>query len=190
MKKNNNVLVGLVILLVIVIVGWAISSSPSTPESSVTTPTNSNGTKVTNVKSKTATPTPKTALQNTNTFPAIFTQSGSHECDFEQVGPSARSSNIVYIADGKMRGEFRTISAGLSTASMMVYNSGVLYVWTEGMGVGTKTILKSVSDLPAIIPVDLTSGSVLGSGLNSIGWNCHDWAKSTSMLAPPSYVKF
>jgi hypothetical protein len=72
----------------------------------------------------------------------------------------------------------------------MVYNGGVLYVWQEGAKTGSKSTLSAASDLPVVLPTDLTSGKVIGSGLNSVGWDCHDWNKDPTLLEPPSYIKF
>ncbi|MFZ2621066.1 MAG: hypothetical protein WAX85_01010 [Minisyncoccia bacterium] len=187
---NKNTWIGIVVVLVLIILGWMFYSPKSGEAPVIETPSTVTTETKTNTILNTTT-TPKPAPKVTNTFPAIFTQAGSHECTYEQTSQSSKSKNTVYIADGKMRGEFRTTdSTGKTTASMMVYNSGVLYLWTEGKGVGVRSTLKSVSDLPVAIPQDLTSGSVLSNGQNIVGWICHDWAKNNSLLAPPSYVKF
>ena len=89
-----------------------------------------------------------------------------------------------------MRGEFRTVNGIQTAGSLMVYNGGTLYVWTEGKGVGTKVQIKTIADLPTVIPKDLTSGTVLGSGLDSVGWDCHNWEQNNTLLAPPATVKF
>ncbi len=186
---NKNILIGVVVVIVLALLGWALYKySPSSEMSTSELASSTN----TQTETGTVTPTPPGASlpNSTNTFPALFNQAGSHECKYEQVGSNTRSTNSIFIADGKMRGEFRTTTNGVSTANLMVYNNGTLYVWQEGKPTGTKTILKSVADLPTAIPKDLTSGAVLGSGLNSVGWDCHDWIKKTSLLAPPSYVKF
>ena len=75
-------------------------------------------------------------------------------------------------------------------SNLMVYNGGILYSWVEGKGVGTKSALNSVSDLPFVIPTDLTSGKVIGTSENNVSWDCHDWSKNNTMLVPPSTVKF
>jgi hypothetical protein len=137
----------------------------------------------------TSSPSKNTTGIGTNTFKSIFNQTGSHECDYELVTYSSKTSATIYIADGKMRAEFRTLGNN-PTSNMMVYNGGILYVWTEGMGVGTKSQLNSVSELPFIIPKDLSSGYILNSATSSVSWNCHDWSKNNTLLAPPSTVKF
>jgi hypothetical protein len=161
---NKKILGEVLILLIIVALGWFIysRSSNSSLSNATTTPeTQSSGTGSPAVTTNTP---PKTVVKNPNTFPAIFNQAGSHQCTYEQVTPTTRSQNLIDIADGKMRGEFRSTTNGVTTANLMVYNYGTLYVWVEGKTIGTETVLKSIADLPTAIPKDLTSGSVLGSG--------------------------
>jgi hypothetical protein len=183
---NKNILIGVVVVILVIIgvvlyvpkTDNSISSTDVLVDSATTTvtQTTSSGTVVKGA--------------STNTFKSIFSQPGSHVCAFEQVSQASRTSGNVYIADGKMRAEFRTTIGEKKISNMMVYNGGTLYVWVEGTAVGTKSQLKSVSELPFVIPQDLTSGSVLGSGLNSASWDCHDWSKNNTLLAPPTTVKF
>jgi hypothetical protein len=97
---------------------------------------------------------------------------------------------VIYISNGKMRGEFRSTSGTVSSANLMIYNGGYLYSWVEGTTVGKKTSINSLSDLPAVIPKDLTSGAIYGTSDNSVGWDCHDWLTDNSVFVIPTYVKF
>lgn len=120
----------------------------------------------------------------------IFDEKGNWQCDYEKVNPQSRSTNVVYISNGKLRGEFRTITATNSTNSIVLYDGSYLYVWTEGKGTGTITQPKTIKDLPALIPEDITSGRVLGSGLNNASWNCHAWSLDAKKLVKPTNVTF
>lgn len=189
---NKTTALVLVVLLALISLGlW--SSTPGAQEAlptpvvdvATTTPTVESAEvpvkPVANAPSKAPAPAP---------FRSIFTQAGSHECKYEQVTATGRNSNVVYIADGKMRGEFRTVSGGSSAGDMMVYNNGYLYVWKEGKTTGIKTPISSVSELPHTIPSDLTSGAVIGTNTNNVSWDCHTWIQDKALLAPPSYVTF
>jgi hypothetical protein len=141
----------------------------------------------TNTVTKTTKPTTTTTPLVTNLFP----QKGSFECRYDQATQTGRSTNTVYIADGKMRGEFRSTDAqGFASSNMMVYDGTYLYSWIEGKGTGVRTQPKSLKDIPAAIPTDVHEGKVLGSGIENVSWDCHAWSKVSTMLAKPSYVKF
>jgi hypothetical protein len=131
-----------------------------------------------------------TKAQATKSFHTIFTQSGNHECEYDQVTSSGKASHRIYISKGKMRGEFRTVTGPNINSTIMVFDGYDLYTWTEGTTKGTISDLTSVSQLPVAIPSDLTSGAIYGSSSNSVGWNCHTWITDNSLLTSPSYVKF
>lgn len=134
-----------------------------------------------------------TSVKNTvktEVFTSFLPQKGNYQCDYEEVTQNGRSSHVVYLSEGKMRGEFRTYTVSGSISNIMVYDGSNLYTWIEGQTVGTVTTPRSISDFPSIIPKDILSSKVLGSGLNSVSWNCHAWSKVPVLLTKPSYVKF
>lgn len=180
---NRNIWIGICIVALLII-GWAIYSSGKTTEEikqPVTENTTSDTQVVQNTDSKTITGTP------TQTFKSLITQKGSFKCTYEVASSTGKSTDIIYIADGKLRGEFRT--SGMA-GNMMIYDGVTLYQWKEGFTVGTKTLLTSLAQLPSVIPKDLTSGASYGAGIDSVGWDCHQWIKVSSTLIPPSAVKF
>ena len=184
---SQNLVIGIILVVIVAVLGiWVVSSSSKTHSSATntTSPTQDHGT----ARSQNGT-TGAAVPKSSNTFVSIFSQSGSHECIYEQVG-DARARNIIRIADGKMRGEFRTVTGPDLSATLMVYDQGYLYTWTEGTSVGKKTQIRTVADLPKAIPEDLTSGAIYGTNLDSVGWDCHTWLKDPTLLVPPSYVKF
>lgn len=193
----NKTYLGVVIIALIIILGfWFYSSSPTgvgevatstatTTADTAQTPTAAPS-KDTAVTPAATTPKPAT----TNTFKSIFAQAGNHQCTYEQVSGTGQSTTAIYIGDGKMRAEFRTLSGNMTAATFMIYNGGYLYTWQEGKTTGTKTTIRTVADLPAAIPKDLTSAVIIGTNLNSVGVNCRDWARDAKMFVLPSYVKF
>jgi hypothetical protein len=138
----------------------------------------------------------KPAVKNTakpgtaNTYKSLLTQSGSYQCDYSQVRSSGQSTNVIYIYGGKLRAEFRTSENGDTTANLVVYDGHYMYQWREGASTGTRTALTSLSQLPLVIPKDLTSGKIYGTNYESVGWICHPWLTNKSLLTPPSYVAF
>lgn len=187
---NKSLTVVIMVLALLAAGVWFFTSSSSmlpapSPAASSTSPS----------VSPTALPATKAAAKNTGvpnstTYKSLLTQTGSYECDYNSVQANGRTSNVVYIYGGKMRGEFRTGSAGDSSGNLFVYDGHYLYQWKEGASVGTRTVLSSLSQLPLIIPKDLTSGSIIGDNYSSVGWLCHTWLTNKALLTPPSYVTF
>jgi len=123
-------------------------------------------------------------------FKSLLSQKGNFECNYEQVDPKFRSTNVVYLSNGKMRAEFRTASSTGSLANLMVYDGYYLYVWKEGMSTGVRTQPKSISELPDVIPADLTSAAVYGTSPINVSYDCHPWSTDPKLLVKPSYVTF
>ncbi len=194
--KNSPILVGVGALVILGIIFWALGGGKSenleTNTENVSTTTEETKTTATQTSKPTTTGTVTTAPVTGMkvSLGGIFAEKGNHQCHYEQATQQSRSKHVVYISDGKMRAEFRTSAALESTNTLMVYDGNYLYVWTEGQTVGTRTQPKTIQDLPSIIPEDITSGRVLGSGINNVSWNCYAWSKDASKLVAPSYVKF
>lgn len=184
---NQNKIIGIIAVVLLVALGiWYFSSSNNSGVTGTQDETGAAETATGAAGNANAAAKPAA----TNTFRSIFTQSGNHECLYEQVTASSKTSSRIYIADGKMRGEFRTMSGGISSANIMIYSGGILYSWKEGATTGKKSSIASLAELPEAIPADLTSGAAFGVSLDNVSWDCHDWAKNPAMLAVPAYVKF
>lgn len=184
---KQNTVIGIVIAVVVVALGvWYFSTSNTNPATGTQTDTATTSATTGTTGSSAAT----TPAAGSSTFRSIFTQNGNTQCDYTQTSAGMQGTSVIYIADGKMRGEFRTNTNGVAKATLMIYNGGYLYSWKEGATIGTKSSIKTIADLPEVIPSDLTSGAVLGTGSNNVGWNCHAWAKDVKLFALPSYVTF
>lgn len=187
---TRNYLIGGIIIIVLIILGLWYASSMNGP---ISTPTGTVATTTATSTPATTTPAITTPTQpvtaTPSPFKSIFTQSGSHECTYQQVGASTQSTSVVYISGGKMRGEFRTTGSTMS-ANLMIYSGGYLYTWKEGTTAGKRTSISSLSQLPYVIPNDLTSGAVFGTSGDNVSWDCHDWLTDNSVFTIPAAVKF
>ncbi len=182
----NRTITIAVIIIIVLGLGWWIYSKPSTDTAVPTTTSTSTVLGNTDSPSAGGNTNNGTPTQQT-TFKSIITQKGSYQCTYNQATQAGQTISTIYIADGMLRGEFRDTD---SVGNMMIYNKGTLYVWQEGKTTGTKTKVNTLAQLPAIIPRDLTSGSSLGSGINSVGWDCHQWTMKASLFTPSTAIKF
>ena len=187
--NKNAAYIGIAVLVLLALALWFMTSSSGsmsndqTATSSYQTATSTNAT-------NTTLPAPTTTTASTkSSFKSIFTQSGNHECTFDQSGTSTQSRSVVRISDGKMRGEFRTTGT-VAKVDIMIYSNGSLYVWKEGSSTGKRTSITSLSQLPAAIPKDLTSGAIFGTSADNVSWDCHDWLTDSSQFTIPAYVSF
>ncbi len=179
----NRTIAIVVIIIILLGLGWWAFRTPKTDtevtpgtDTSTTVGGNSSGTNTTGG-----------SATKTQTFQSIIAQKGSHTCTYNQATQAGQTISTVYIADGKLRGEFRDID---SVGNLMIYNGGTLYIWQEGKTVGTKSQITTLAQLPGVIPKDLTSGSSLGSGINAVGWDCHQSVNPASLFVPSTAIKF
>lgn len=189
--KNTSWVIGavvIVILLALLLVGGGNENTENDLNTD-TTSTPKTDTKVTPAPVSKTTPA-KPIVGMKVSLGGIFAETGNYQCDYEQVSQDTRSTSVVYISNGKMRGEFRTSTALSTTATMVVYDGQYLYVWTEGKSTGVRTEPKTIAELPGIIPEDVSSGRILGSSSDNVSWNCHPWSKVPSLLEKPSYLSF
>ncbi len=173
----NTILYIVVAVIVIGGIFWFMRNSEDSGSLSETSSQNTTGTNTGVIGMK-------------STLGGIFDDPGNYQCDYNQVSQQSRSTNVVYISGGKLRAEFRTQTATSTTLSLAFYDGTYLYVWEEGKSTGVRTQPRTISDLPKAIPEDITSGRILGSGLSSVSWDCHDWLKDPAKLVKPTYVKF
>ncbi len=187
---NKNILIGSAAIVLVILFAWYFISKNNTVVEAPIVDTSTE--KTPNSETPVVKPVVKKPITSapTETFTNLLPKLGNYQCDYEEVTQATRSSNTVYLADGKMRAEFRSRSVdGTNTNSILVYDGVNLYSWTEGKTVGSSVHPKSLSDFPAIIPRDIIAAKVLGSGLYSASWNCHPWSKDPSLFVKPSYLK-
>lgn len=188
-NKTKNYLLGglaglVLVVLILVIVGGGSSVTDQTTENTQTSTTTNTTTSKPKTGSSVAT---KPATPVVESFTNIFPQKGNFKCTYEEVTPSTRSTNTLYFSNGKLRAEFRTLGG---VSNILVYDGVYMYTWGEGQSIGVRSMPKSISDFPPIIPKDINEGVVLGSGLNNASWLCHPWSADQSLVNKPSYVKF
>ncbi len=159
-----------------------LSESTSTADTAAPAPVAAAG-------KKPASPTPGTKSTATS-LREVIAGMGNTTCNYERVDGNIRSSDTLFISNGKIRGEFRTTTAGVSKNTIRYYDGSALYTWTEGTAAGTKSSVRSAADIAMLIPANLTQGVVLGTPLNNVSWDCHTWKVDTAMLGTPKGVTF
>jgi hypothetical protein len=189
---NKGLVLAVAVLAALALSVWFFSSSaPSAAEPETATSTSPTPTaKAPEPKAPVKSPETKGVPNPQPSYKSLLTQTGSYQCDYSSVTAEGQTMSVIYLYGGKMRGEFRTVSPGQSESNLFVYDGQYLYQWEEGKSVGVKTVLTSLSQLPLVIPKDLTSGAIVGSSYESVGWHCHSWLTNKSLLTPPSYVTF
>ena len=117
---NQNTIIGLVVAIVVVGGGaWYMSSHSDN---------NMNG-------QETA------GEQGQSTFAALAAMGGSRTCHITVNTDGNASEGTVYIADGRMRGDFTSTVNGKAMTAHMLQADGYMYSWTDAMAQGVKVSL-------------------------------------------------
>ncbi|OGF83052.1 hypothetical protein A3B18_02575 [Candidatus Giovannonibacteria bacterium RIFCSPLOWO2_01_FULL_46_13] len=112
----------------------------------------------------------------------LMAQGGSQKCTVKTAVENSFSEGTIYVGEGKMRGDFTSVSGGQSMKSHMITDQSNIYVWTDSMDQGFK--MAANAD---------TAGDGGNSGVNvnqEIEWDCDPWSVDSSVFSLPSGIKF
>lgn len=124
---------------------------------------------------------PEVQVEHTS-LTSLLATSGSRQCTFESSTPNSTSSGTVYIADGRMRGDFTSSASGATVESHMIVENDTSYVWSSAM--------------PQGVTLPLASMSAQGGASESIDPNaqidytCDAWNTDEHMFTLPADVTF
>ena len=109
----------------------------------------------------------------------------SQKCTYKDSQENMAVEGTVYIAGGKVRGDFSSTNQGQTFSGHTIYDGKVSYVWTEGMKTGFK------------MAVDPETGKSEGSSseenvdlTKKIDYSCGPWLANESQFTPPSDITF
>lgn len=138
-------------------------------------------------KKEVAAPAEKKSLR------ALLGMSESVTCAFAADDPQAgKSSGTVYVAGGKMRGDFTAVlpTGGKKVESHMIVDGDMTYIWSpEGMGRGMKMRMPAVSAEPgANAAAEPAEGAPSWDA--AYDYRCSAWTPDSAKFTPPSDVEF
>lgn len=126
--------------------------------------------------------TRETATSSPTTLSALLASGVSQQCTFTDSSSVGDTSGTVYVASGKIRGDFTAVSAGKAMKTHMISDGTTAYTWVEGMSTGYKAPLsfKQQADEAQAPALDATK---------SLNYSCGPWTADQEMFAlPPNYT--
>lgn len=140
------------------------------------------------VSSGTSTSTNQNQQANGTSLKNLLASGKSESCTFSNDTDQEKSNGIVYIAGGKMRGDFQVypkVGTQSVIASHMILMDNTSYVWTDQSNQGFK------------VSVDMATGMSNTNSQNQsvnldeqMNYNCSSWSSDQSKFALPTTVKF
>ena len=115
----------------------------------------------------------------------LFALGTSQKCTFTNTTDASESSGVVYLSNGKMRGDFTSVAAGKTIQSHMIVEGKTSYVWSDAMaGQGIKMSFED-TDTPSSAPegqsVDLDAKT---------NYSCSGWGVDQAIFVLPQGVEF
>jgi hypothetical protein len=165
---NTKIIAG--IIAVVVVAGAAFFLTRPKPTSEVASNTN----------------TAESATQasvETASIKSLIESGRSRMCTFKTVESGTESRGTVYVADGKMRGDFEVEYAGGVNVYRMIHTGSTSYMWEEGTETGFKMALDSSN---------FNTGDQNQSidPNKNLEFNCESWEQDSSKFEIPTNINF
>lgn len=173
MSKNIAIVIGILALFIVVFVGYtAIKKLPQTVNK---VPVNSK------VK-PTVVPTPQSAQ---GTLRGLLSSEKSQKCTYSYDLQSMSVSGTVYVAKGKLKGDFTSISQQAKIGGHMIVVGGYTYIWTDLNKMGVKMAFDQAQPSNAS-----ATNSQVAQIDQSFNYSCQGWTEDDSLFTLPSNITF
>jgi hypothetical protein len=138
-------------------------------------------------KSPAATPTQEQAASSESSTPKslkdLIGLGTAQECLFSA---DEGSGGVVYVAGGKVRGDFSTQNEGQTIISHMIVDGQTSYVWMEGQEMGYKFTFDESTQTQDQGQTSQTAVDID----QKVDYNCKSWNSDPSMFTLPEDVEF
>ena len=126
--------------------------------------------------------TPTATETQSYTAAELMARGESVTCTFAFDSENADTSGVVYVANGKMRGDYSTTASGQNFISHVIAKDGNANIWMDGMAEGfTSSLSGQVT----------TGGGNEAPDINSkLDYKCSPWVPDESKFTLPANVTF
>jgi hypothetical protein len=121
------------------------------------------------------------------TLKSLLSSGKSQKCEYVNKTEATSVSGTVYISNGKMKGDFTTVSGENKITGHMIVNSGYSYVWTDMMTKrGIKMAINQQQQQPSGVPAN---NQALDMN-KTFTYTCQGWTEDNTVFTPPSDISF
>ncbi len=113
---------------------------------------------------------------------SLLASATAQKCTFTSTAGGSNTSGTVYVASGKMRGDFNSLVNSKNEKSHMIVSDNTSYVWAEAFPQGMKMSFANMESKGA----DKNAVSVN----DQVDFSCTPWSADQSMFAIPGGVVF
>lgn len=169
---SKNLVVTIVVILIVLAAGGYFLVNRSNPQPSIS-------------DSQTSVAEPVSNGQRMS-IKEFMSMSGSQQCEFSDV--ESGSSGEVYLAEGKMRGDFSSKVNGDTVNSHMINDGNNIYIWMDNQTTGFKTSLQVMEEMSKEEGMTGVNQTV---DLNKqVEYTCQAWSVDEAKFSVPTEIKF
>jgi hypothetical protein len=172
---NKKLVIVAIVLILIAVGAYAfIKKAPQANKDQKTVKTQDDTTKATD----------KEMLQGT--LKSLLTAGKSQKCTYSANQDNASMNGTLYVADGKMRGDFVSGIEEEKVNGHMIVNGEYSYVWTDKSDKGMKMKFNLEDQAKAVAEAN-SQALNLNQEYN---YDCQGWARDPSVFTPPANISF
>jgi hypothetical protein len=125
-------------------------------------------------------PEQSAATSTSSTLRELAASGSPQQCAFTSAN---NTKGTVYVAGGKVRGDFSAEVAGKAIAGHMIVADNTSYVWMDGMATGFKNSFEATA----------AASSTNSQGVNPderVSYDCSAWSEDPNLFVLPTTVTF
>jgi hypothetical protein len=124
------------------------------------------------------------------TLNSLLSAGKSQKCTYSNEIDSASMNGVVYVSNGKVRGDYVSASEEMMISGHMIYDGKYSYVWTDGSKSGIKMAIDQEQQKQQEQSADNSVNNQAADMNKTFTYNCQGWARDESVFVPPSDVSF
>lgn len=108
----------------------------------------------------------------------------AQKCTVEHVTNMTKSAGVVYVADGKIRGDYDVVAGGQASKIHFIIDTKYIHAWIDAVPMGFKismTAAQNYSQSPNSQVPDINQ---------KLAYTCESWVVDTAMFALPTNLTF
>ncbi len=175
--NKNSLIIGVVVLVLLALGAWFMANRRAGEEgqlygSDTEMPGDSTG---------------EEAAGTSTSLKTLLAAGTAQQCSFQDTAVGMNSEGVIYVAGGKVRGNFMSTVDGQPVGTHMIVDGKTSYVWTDASAMGFKTTLPEGTTQPSTAASNQTSALDVNKTLN---YSCQPWTADNSVFTLPSGVQF
>jgi hypothetical protein len=127
--------------------------------------------------------------QNPSTLKELLTSSITRQCSFKESSDDVDTTGVVYVAGGKMRGDYDNVQGGKTAKMHMLVMNNYTYIWTDGQTKGYKMLFNPESTSETSSPSASTNQEQVDLD-RKIDVNCSTWVADGTVFELPGGIEF